>query len=268
MILDIKTEYEKRKKELKEKDLRDIVLVTILTDNNEASIKYVSNKEKLLKELNIECVNIRLNNPKQEELEEKIKELNRDKKITGIILELPLSKNLDTNKAIALIDNKKDVDGLTNENLGKLIKNEDTILPCTVYAVSKIISIANVDLEGKKVVIIGRSILVGKPLSIFLTNKNATCTLCHSKTKNLKEISKTADILIVAIGKKHFITKDYVKDGALVIDVGTNFENGKVYGDVDENVSNETNIITHVPNGVGLMTKLCVVENLIKLKQS
>ncbi|MBQ7308332.1 MAG: bifunctional 5,10-methylenetetrahydrofolate dehydrogenase/5,10-methenyltetrahydrofolate cyclohydrolase [Clostridia bacterium] len=263
----IKHFAEKEKERLKLERLgKQIKIAMILASQDTASKKYIENKKKLLKEFEIEYQEHILNNPTQSELNNLLDRLSQDKNITGIMLELPLNKGLDSEEAIEHIDYKKDVDGLTNYHLGKLIKNRTKILPCTVSAVAKILDNAKINLEGKNVVIVGRSILLGKPLQLYLTNKNATTTLCHSKTQNLKEITSKADILVVAIGKAKYITKEYIKQGSFVIDVGTNYINGKLYGDVDfDNVSDENNFVTPVPNGVGLLTKICMIENLIKL---
>lgn len=268
MIYELKKLAQREKEKLKNIASKNICLAMVLCSDDIASAKYVEYKEKLLDELGISYKKFVLNNANQEQLNSLLQDLSKDDLITGIMLELPLNKNINQNQAIENICPEKDVDGLTNQNLGKLIKNENCILPCTVKAVAKILEDTKINLEGKHVVILGRSILLGKPLQMYLTNKNATCTLCHSKTQNLKEITQKADILVVAIGKKHFITRDYIQKGCFVVDVGTNYLDGKVYGDVDfENVSDEYNFVTPVPNGVGLLTKICMVENLIELFQ-
>ena len=178
---------------------------------------------------------------------------------------LPLPKHLDSSQAINKISPDKDVDCLTSENLGAMFAGS-SFAPCTASGIIKLLERYNINLEGKNAVVIGRSLLVGKSVATLLEHKNATVTLCHSKTKNLKEITNSADILIVAIGKPLFITADYVKEGAIVIDVGINRIDGKIKGDVDyENVKNKCAYITPVPGGVGPLTVACLMENTLHL---
>ena len=195
-----------------------------------------------------------------------IKKLNEDKSINGILLQSPIPEHLNINQAFKTITYKKDVDGFTPSSVGKLCIGEDTFISCTPYGVIKMFEEYNIDLTGKDVVILGRSNIVGKPLIQCCLAKNATVTVCHSKTKNLKEHTKRADIVISAIGKAKFVTKDMIKQGAVVIDVGINRdENGKLVGDVDfKEVEPIASYITPVPGGVGPMTIAMLMNNVIK----
>ena len=242
-------------------------LAVIMVGDNPASKVYVKNKSKACQEVGIEYEEYLLDsNIKQEELIKLIKKLNEDKTINGILLQSPIPNGLDINEAFRTIDYKKDVDGFHPMNVGKLALGQDTFVSCTPYGVMRMFEEYNIDLCGKNVVILGRSNIVGKPLSQCCLNKNATVTICHSKTQNTKKITKEADIVISAIGKPKFITQDMVKDGAVIIDVGINRnENGKIVGDVDfENVKEKASYITPVPGGVGPMTIAMLMNNVIK----
>ena len=242
-------------------------LAVIMVGDNPASKVYVKNKSKACQEVGIEYEEYLLDsNIKQEELIKLIKKLNEDKTINGILLQSPIPNGLDINEAFRTIDYKKDVDGFHPMNVGKLALGQDTFVSCTPYGVMRMFEEYNIDLCGKNVVILGRSNIVGKPLSQCCLNKNATVTICHSKTQNTKKITKEADIVISAIGKPKFITQDMVKDGAVIIDVGINRnENGKIVGDVDfENVKEKASYITPVPGGVGPMTIAMLINNVIK----
>ena len=242
-------------------------LAVIMVGDNPASKVYVKNKSKACQEVGIEYEEYLLDsNIKQEELIKLIKKLNEDKTINGILLQSPIPNGLDINEAFRTIDYKKDVDGFHPMNVGKLALGQDTFVSCTPYGVMRMFEEYNIDLCGKNVVILGRSNIVGKPLSQCCLNKNATVTICHSKTQNTKKITKEADIVIAAIGKPKFITQDMVKDGAVIIDVGINRdENGKIVGDVDfENVKEKASYITPVPGGVGPMTIAMLINNVIK----
>ena len=264
-----KKTLEKLKKEceeLKEKGIKSRFAV-ILVGNNPASKIYIKNKNKACNEVGIEYEEYLLEeNTTQEELIELIEKLNDKKEINGILLQSPIPKHLDINEAFRTISYKKDVDGFHPMNVGKLALGQDTFVSCTPYGVMKMFEEYNIDLTGKNVVILGRSNIVGKPLSQCCLNKNATVTICHSKTKNLSEHTKKADILISAIGKSKFVTEDMVKEGAVVIDVGINRdENGKITGDVDfEKVNKKASYITPVPGGVGPMTIAMLMNNVIK----
>ena len=242
-------------------------LAVIMVGDNPASKVYVKNKSKACKEIGIEYEEYLLSKEtKQKELIDLIKKLNEDKTVNGILLQSPLPSHLDINKAFKEIDYRKDVDGFTPVSTGKLTIGEDTFVSCTPLGVIKMFEEYNIDLAGKSVVILGRSNIVGKPLIHCCLNKNATVTVCHSKTKDLKEYTKRADILIVAIGKSKFVTEEMVKDGVVVIDVGINRgKDGKLTGDVDfENVEKKASYITPVPGGVGPMTIAMLMNNVIK----
>lgn len=242
-------------------------LAVIMVGDDKASQIYVKNKSKACQEIGIEFEEYFLGNDiKQEELIELIQKLNCDKSINGILLQSPIPKSLDINEAFRTILPEKDVDGFNPINVGKLCLNQETFVSCTPYGIMKMFEEYNIDLTGKKVTILGRSNIVGKPLIQCCLNKNATVTVCHSKTKDLKEHTKNADIVISAIGKAKFVTADMIKDGAVVIDVGINrSENGKIVGDVDfENVSSKASYITPVPGGVGPMTIAMLMNNVIK----
>lgn len=252
--------------ELKEKGIKPKFAV-IMVGNDKASQIYVKNKSKACEEIGIEFEEYLLDeNVNQEELIQQIEELNNDKTIHGILLQSPIPSHLDINEAFRTIAPEKDVDGFNPVNVGKLCLNQDTLVSCTPYGIMKMFEAYNIDLTGKNVTILGRSNIVGKPLIQCCLNKNATVTVCHSKTKNLKERTKEADVVIAAIGKSKFVTADMIKQGAVVIDVGINRgEDGKITGDVDfENVSQKASYITPVPGGVGPMTIAMLMNNVIK----
>ncbi|MCI8636556.1 MAG: bifunctional methylenetetrahydrofolate dehydrogenase/methenyltetrahydrofolate cyclohydrolase FolD [Clostridia bacterium] len=242
-------------------------LAVIMVGENPASKVYVRNKSISCNEVGIEYEEHLLDkNTTQEELHNLIKKLNDTKEVNGILLQSPLPDHLDINQAFKAISYRKDVDGFTPSSVGKLVMGGDTFISCTPYGVMKMFEEYNIDLTGKDVVIIGRSNIVGKPLSQCCLAQNATVTICHSRTKDLKKHTKRADILIAAIGKANFVTTDMVKDGAVVVDVGINRnEEGKLVGDVDyENVSKIASYITPVPGGVGPMTVAMLMNNVIK----
>ena len=252
--------------ELKEKGINP-KLAVIMVGDDKASKIYVKNKSKACNEIGIQYEEYLLDkNINQNELIELIEKLNNDKTVPGILLQSPVPDRLDINEAFRKISPEKDVDGFNPTNVGKLALNQDTFVSCTPYGIMRMFEAYNIDLEGKKVVIIGRSNIVGKPLMQCCLNKNATVTICHSKTKNVKEHVKDADVVITAIGKPEYVTADMVKDGAIVIDVGINrTEDGKIVGDVDfENVSKKASYITPVPGGVGPMTIAILMNNVIK----
>ena len=245
--------------ELKEKGINP-KLAVIMVGEDKASKVYVRNKSKACDEIGIAFEEFLLDeNITQKELIDLIQKLNKDKTIHGILLQSPIPKHLDINEAFRTIAPEKDVDGFNPVNVGKLSLNQDTFVSCTPYGIMKMFEAYNIDLEGKNLVLVGRSNIVGKPLIQCCLNKNATVTVCHSRTKNLKEHTKNADIVIAAIGKSKFITEDMIKDNAVVIDVGIN------RGDVDfENVSKKASYITPVPGGVGPMTIAMLMNNVIK----
>ena len=252
--------------ELKNADIKP-KLAVIMVGDDKASKVYVRNKSKACEDVGIEYEeHILPASTKMEELLELIEKLNNDEAIHGILVQSPLPEGLDANVAFRTISPKKDVDGFNPINVGKLSLNQDCFVSCTPFGIIKMLEAYNIQIEGANAVIIGRSNIVGKPLAKCLLNKNATVTVCHSKTKNLKEITKQADILIAAIGKPKFITEDMVKKGATIIDVGINrMEDGKLLGDTDfENIKDKVSYITPVPGGVGPMTIAMLMHNVVK----
>lgn len=252
--------------ELKQKNIKS-KLAVIMVGDDPASKVYVRNKSRACEDVGIEYEEYLLDSKiTQKELIELIEKLNNDKTVNGILLQSPIPSNLDINEAFRTISSEKDVDGFNPVNVGKLVLNQDTFVSCTPYGIMKMFEEYDIDLTGKNVVILGRSNIVGKPLIHCCLNKNATVTSCHSKTQNLVQKAKEADILISAIGKANFVTADMVKDGAVVIDVGINrLNNGKITGDVDfESVKEKVSYITPVPGGVGPMTIAMLMNNVIK----
>lgn len=239
----------------------------ILVGEDPASKIYVRNKNKACVEIGIEYEeHVLKQDTTMEELLRLIDKLNKDKSINGILLQSPLPQHLDINEALKQIDYKKDVDGFNPVNVGKLSLGQDCFVSCTPYGIIKMLEEYKIPTEGKNAVIIGRSNIVGKPLIQCLLSKNATVTVCHSKTQNIEEITKNSDIIIAAMGKPKFLKGNMVKQGATVIDVGINrMENGKIVGDVDfEEVSKKTSYITPVPGGVGPMTIAMLMNNIVK----
>ncbi|MBS4173418.1 bifunctional methylenetetrahydrofolate dehydrogenase/methenyltetrahydrofolate cyclohydrolase FolD [Bacillus sp. FJAT-49736] len=242
-------------------------LAVILVGNNPASRTYVTNKQISCQKLGMKSVLIELSDTiTEKELLDKIEELNQDSSIHGILVQLPLPKQINDKKVIETIIPEKDVDGFHPINIGKMMTGQDTFLPCTPFGIMEMLRYESIPIEGKHVVVIGRSNIVGKPSGQLFLNENATVTYCHSKTKNLSFFTKQADILVAAIGKAKFVTADMVKDNAIVIDVGMNKdENGKLCGDVDfEQVKSKVSYITPVPGGVGPMTITMLLYNTLK----
>ncbi len=256
-------------KDLKKKGLRQVCAVVLVGDN-QASRTYVKNKQKTCIELGMHSLLVEFPESISEaELLNKIYELNEDKSIHGILVQLPLPKHIDDTKVIEAISPLKDVDGFHPINIGRMMTGQDAFLPCTPYGVMVMLEETGISIEGKHVVVIGRSNIVGKPSGQLFLNQNATVTYCHSKTKDLKYHTKQADILVCAIGKANFITAEYVKEGAVVIDVGMNRnEEGKLCGDVlFEEVKEKAGFITPVPKGVGPMTITMLMFNTLKAAQ-
>lgn len=251
--------------ELKNKGINP-KLAVIMVGEDKASKVYVKNKSKACEEIGIEYEEYLLDeNTTMEKLLEVIDNLNDRKDIDAILLQSPIPKNLDINLAFQRINPKKDVDGFNPINVGKLSLNQDCFVSCTPYGIIKMLEQYDVKIEGANAVIIGRSNIVGKPLIQCLLNKNATVTVCHSKTNNINEFTKKADILIAAVGKPRFVTEDMVKDNAVVIDVGINRTDDGLIGDVDfDNVSKKASYITPVPGGVGPMTIAMLMNNVVK----
>lgn len=251
---------------LKEKNISPMLTV-VLVGNNPASLSYVKGKERAAAEVGMDSNLIRLSEETtEEELLNLLHELNNDETVHGILVQLPLPKQIDEQKVIETIDPRKDVDGFHPNNIGKMMTGQETFLPCTPYGIIELIKSSGVDIEGKHAVVIGRSNIVGKPVGQLLLNENATVTYCHSKTENLDKFTLDADILIAAIGRENFISKEQVKDGAIVIDVGINrTAEGKLTGDVDfEGVKQKAAFITPVPGGVGPMTITMLLANTVK----
>ncbi|WP_067728111.1 bifunctional methylenetetrahydrofolate dehydrogenase/methenyltetrahydrofolate cyclohydrolase FolD [Oceanobacillus damuensis] len=263
---DLKQEMKAEVETLKQKGLTPHLTV-ILVGDNPASKSYVKGKEKAAAETGISSSLIELpDSTSENDLLQLIKELNEDTSVHGILVQLPLPEQISEQKVIETIHPDKDVDGFHPINIGKMMTGEDTFLPCTPYGIITMMKSKNIPLEGKHAVVIGRSNIVGKPVGQLLLNENATVTYCHSKTKNLKELAANADILIAAIGRAHALTGEYVKDGAVVIDVGINRQaDGKLTGDVDfESAKEKASFITPVPRGVGPMTITMLLKNTIK----
>ena len=261
--LELKDEVEKLKKD----ENIHPKLAVIMVGSDPASQIYVRNKSKACDEIGIEFEEFLLDeNTTQKELLDLIDKLNENEKVNGILLQSPIPKNLDINEAFRRISPEKDVDGFNPVNVGKLTLGQKGFISCTPCGVIKMLEEYNIDIEGKNAVVLGRSNIVGKPMSQCLLNKNATVTICHSKTKNINDITKNADIIVAAIGKKEFVKGDMVKEGAVVIDVGINRgEDGKLKGDVDfEEVSKKASYITPVPGGVGPMTIAMLMTNVVK----
>ena len=262
----VRQELRKECNELKKNGINP-KLAVIMVGDDPASKVYVRNKSKACEEVGIDYEEFILKEETtQEELIELIKKLNNDKTVNGILLQSPIPKHLNINGAFKAITYMKDVDGFTPSSVGKLCIGEDTFISCTPYGVMKMFEEYNIDLTGKDVVILGRSNIVGKPLIQCCLQKNATVTVCHSRTKNLAEHTKRADVVISAIGQSKFVKADMIKDGAVIIDVGINRgEDGKLTGDVDfENVEKKASYITPVPGGVGPMTIAMLMNNVIK----
>lgn len=249
---------------LKEKGIT-VGLAVIIVGEDPASKVYVSNKKKACENLGIISEEYALpESTTNEELLALIEELNNKPSINGILCQLPLPRHLDEKLIINSIDPEKDVDAFHPFNVGKIMIGDFYFLPCTPAGVMEMLKYENIEVEGKNCVVIGRSNIVGKPMNMLLLHQNGTVTVCHSKTKNLKEICKNADILVAAVGRPKFVTEDMVKEGAVVIDVGINRVDGKLCGDVDfENVKNKVSAITPVPGGVGPMTIAMLMQNTL-----
>lgn len=242
-------------------------LVVIIVGNDAASMTYVKNKKKACEDVGFKSTVIELPEETPEvELLEQIKKLNEDLTVHGILVQLPLPKHIDEQKVIDTISVKKDVDGFHPYQVGALVSGLPCLKPCTPSGVIELLKAYNIDMAGRHAVIVGRSHIVGKPLIQLLLDQNATVTVCHSRTQNLAEFTKSADILIVAIGRAHFITADMVKEGAVVIDVGINrLETGKLVGDVlYDDVFEKASYVTPVPGGVGPMTITMLLKNTLK----
>lgn len=263
-----KEKLEKLKEKLEKLD-KKLGLRVIQVGNDPASNNYVTQKEKMASTLEYDFEHIKKDaDITEEELLKIIDKLNNDDKVDGIIVQMPLPKHIDSHNIQNRILPNKDVDGLTDINSGLLTHEKDCLVPCTPMGIMNLLAEYNIDLEGKTAVVVGRSNLVGKPMASLLLNNNATVITCHSKTKNLKQYTTQADILIVAVGKPNFITSDMVKENAIVIDVGIHHINGKICGDVNfADVAPKCSYITPVPGGVGQMTVAELGENVYKAYQ-
>ena len=272
----VKSEIAAEVKVMIDADLKTPHLAAVLVGADPASETYVASKERACKEVGFTSSVYKLpENTTEKELLETIKFLNNDEDINGYIVQLPLPKHIDTNAIISAIDPKKDVDGFHPENVGRMVMDMPCFVPATPAGIMTLLERSNIETEGKNCVVVGRSNIVGTPVSILLSRNskkaNCTVTLCHSRTKNLKEICASADILVAAIGKPEFITADMVKDGAVVVDVGIhriedNSEKGyKIVGDVKfDEVAPKSSFITPVPGGVGPMTIVSLLENTLR----
>jgi len=263
---DIKNELKEKVARLKEKNI-DVTLCVIQVGNDPASTVYVKNKKKACEEIGIKSLSYELpEETTQQELIDLIKELNNRPDVNGILVQLPLPKHIDEDTVIETISPQKDVDGFHPQNVGKLSIGQKGLVSCTPAGIIQLLKRSDIPIEGKECVIVGRSNIVGKPMAMLMLRENATVTVCHSRTKNLAEVTKRADILIVAMGKPKYITKDYVKEGAVVIDVGIHRnENSKLCGDVDfDDVVDKVSAITPVPGGVGPMTIAMLMNNCVE----
>ena len=252
--------------EFSAKHTRKPGLAVVLVGQDEASSVYVKNKISACEHVGIQSFSYHLDeNTSQADLLELIDTLNKDKKVDGILVQLPLPKGLDSNAVLAYIDPKKDVDGFSSVQAGNLMLGNDCLAACTPSGCIELIKSTGQSIEGKHAVVVGRSNIVGKPVALLLLQNNATVTICHSKTTNLKDVVSNADIVIAAVGIKEFITGDMIKKGAIVIDVGINRHEGKLYGDCHaDSCSKKASFITPVPGGVGPMTITMLLANTLK----
>lgn len=270
VIIDGKAEASKLKEEIKtfveeRKNLGKRVpcLTAIIIGADGGSIFYCNNQRKLCNALGVDYNLIELaENTSEAEVIKIIEELNNSNEVDGIILQLPMPKHIDEKLVTSKISYKKDVDGLTDINMGKFYKGDECFVPCTPQSIIHLIKSTGINIEGKNAVVIGRSNIVGKPVAQLLLKENATVTICHSKTKNIIDICKQADILVCALGKPRFVSEDFIKDGAIVIDVGTSMVEGKITGDVQfDNIIDKDVYITPVPGGVGALTTTILINN-------
>lgn len=259
----IKEETKNDISEFEKKYERRVKLVVVMVGDNAASAVYVRNKIKACEFVGIESLSFNLpSNASQKEVEELVVALSADNSVDGILVQLPLPEGIDEKRVLSLIPAEKDVDGFSDINVGRLMLGEDCISACTPSGIIEMLKSTGVDLAGKHAVVIGRSNIVGKPVALLLLKENCTVTVCHSKTQNIEGVCKNADILVAAIGKAGFVTSDFVKEGAIVIDVGINRTENGLKGDVDfDEVSKKASYISPVPGGVGPMTIACLMRN-------
>lgn len=261
----VKAEVARQTEDLKKQGITP-GLAVIIVGEDPASKVYVANKEKACEQLGMASFKYALpENTTEEELLELIEKLNKDSSVNGILCQLPLPRHLNEELIINSIVPEKDVDAFHPQNVGKIMIGNYDFLPCTPAGIMEMLKYENIDIEGKECVVIGRSNIVGKPMSMLLLHKNGTVTVCHSRTKNLKEVCNRADVLVAAVGRANFVTADMVKEGAVVIDVGINrLENGKLCGDVNfAEVEPKASYITPVPGGVGPMTIATLMKNTL-----
>ncbi|MHB8097645.1 MAG: bifunctional methylenetetrahydrofolate dehydrogenase/methenyltetrahydrofolate cyclohydrolase FolD [Erysipelotrichaceae bacterium] len=262
----IETEIKNNVIDYVSKGYRNPKLVVLLIGDNPASVTYVKNKEKACERVGIQSEVIRMTSDvSTEDVLKVVKQLNNDNTVDGILVQLPIPKHLDVNTIIESLDPNKDVDGLHSINIAKLYANQDGFVPCTPRGIMTLLKHYNIDVSGKHAVVIGRSALVGRPVAQLLLNENATVTVCHSKTRNLTQITQMADIVVVAIGKDKFLTQEHVHHANAIIDVGINRVNDKLVGDVDyDALIDKVDYMTPVPGGVGPMTIVSLLENTMK----
>ncbi|GJL78737.1 MAG: bifunctional protein FolD [Nitrospinaceae bacterium] len=270
VALEIKNRIGQEVERLKKQSGRVPGLATVLVGEDPASAVYVRNKNKTCKELGFQSFQHTLpDNTKEEELLALVEELNRNEEVSGILVQLPLPKHIDSDKVLEAIDPGKDVDGFHPVSMGRLMMGSAVLAPCTPSGIIEMLDFYGVGIEGRHAVVLGRSNIVGKPVALLLLHRNATVTVCHSRTKDLPAVTQTADLLIAAVGKANFVTGDMVKGGAVVIDVGINRVDGKLVGDVAfDEVEPKASLITPVPGGVGPMTIALLMQNTLKAFQA
>ena len=263
---EIRGRLEKETAELKTKIGRTPGLATVLVGEDPASAVYVRNKNKICHEIGFQSFGQNLSaETTEEELLDIIKKLNSNDEVNGILVQLPLPDHIDSEKILLSIDPEKDVDGFHPINVGKLAIGNALLTPCTPTGIITLLDYYKIEIPGKHAVVLGRSNIVGKPVAHLLLQRHATVTICHSKTKNLQQVTRQADIMIAAVGRPHFVNSDMVKEGMVVIDVGINRVDGKLTGDVDfDQVAEKAGLITPVPGGVGPMTIALLMENTLK----
>lgn len=251
-------------KELKSKIKKELKLAIIKTNNDSSSNSYINSIIKKCQEFNIEVILRYFEKESEEEIIKNIEKLNYDSKINGIIISKPIPSKYSEKRIVNAISEIKDIDGQTDINMIKLMNNEKSFIPCTVLGIENLLNYYKVNINEKKVTIVNRSNTIGKPLMFRLLEKDCTVTICHSKTKNLKDICKQSEVIITAVGKKHYLDKSYTTKNQIIIDAGITVEGNKIYGDVSDEVQENCQYITKVPGGVGKMTIISLIENLYK----
>ncbi|HET6785409.1 MAG TPA: bifunctional methylenetetrahydrofolate dehydrogenase/methenyltetrahydrofolate cyclohydrolase FolD [Erysipelotrichaceae bacterium] len=266
LSLTIESKIKENVSEYSSKGYRKPKLVVLLIGDNPASVTYVKNKEKACERVGIESIVYRMDaNVTTHDVLKVVNELNSDNTVDGILVQLPIPKQLDVNLIIETLDSNKDVDGLHPVNIAKLYANQDGFVPCTPRGIMTLLNHYNIEISGKHAIVIGRSALVGRPVAQLLLNENATVTVCHSKTKDLAQLTRLADIIVIAIGRDKFLTPDHINHANAIIDVGINRVNDKLVGDVDyEALMDKVDYMTPVPGGVGPMTIVSLLENTLK----